>query len=172
MMSSKVYVELFNETPNLDATIIKLIMGDGRLIKPLGVLRNLKVTIAGKDIPTDFFVINASDDEHESIILGKPFLKLVNAILDVGKGTVTFDLDGEKRTFEFHSKPSCASTLPLDNEGVESIHFIDSFRDPLQRALENGDAQDDQDGELVETMEELKPQHGNLEGKNLKTLES
>ena len=127
------------------------------------MLRNIKVTIAGKDIPTDFFVVNTSDDEHESIILGKPFLKLVNAILDVGKGTVTFDLDGEKCTFEFHSKPSRASTLPLDNEGVESIRFIDSFRDPLQRALENGDAQDDQDGELVETMEKLKPQHGNLE---------
>jgi len=30
--------------------------------------------IVGKDIPTDFFVINASDDEYESIILGKPFL--------------------------------------------------------------------------------------------------
>ena len=85
VMSSKVYAMLFTETPNLDATIIKLIMGDGRLIKPLGVLRNLKVTIAGKDIPTDFFVINASDDEHESIILGKPFLKLVNVVLDVGK---------------------------------------------------------------------------------------
>ena len=54
VMSSKVYAMLFNETPNLDATIIKLIMGDGRLIKPLGVLRNLKVKIAGKDIPTDF----------------------------------------------------------------------------------------------------------------------
>ena len=102
-------------------------------------------------------MINASDDEHESIILGKPFLKLVNAILDIWKGIVTFDLDGEKHTFEFHSKPSRASTLPLDNEGVESIRFIDSFRDPLQCALENGDAQDDQNGELVETMEELKP---------------
>ena len=32
VMSSKVYVELFNETSNLDATIIKLIMGDGRLM--------------------------------------------------------------------------------------------------------------------------------------------
>ena len=51
VMSSKVCVEIFNETPNLDATIIKLIMGDGRLIKPLGVLRNLKVTIAGKENP-------------------------------------------------------------------------------------------------------------------------
>ena len=116
VLSSKVYVELFNETSNLDATIIKLIMGDGRLIKPLGVLRNLNVAIAGKKIPTDFFVINASDDEHEGIILGKPFLKLVNAVLDVGKGIVIFDLDGEKHTLEFHSKPSFASPLPLDNE--------------------------------------------------------
>ena len=32
-----------------------------------------------------------------------------------------------------------------------------------QCALENGDAQDDQDGELVETMEDLKLHHGNLE---------
>ena len=56
VMSSKVYVEVFNETPNLDATIIKLIMGDGRLIKPLGVIRNLNVAIAGKEIPTDFFL--------------------------------------------------------------------------------------------------------------------
>ena len=100
-------------------------------------------------------MINASDNEHEGIILGKPFLKLVNAILDVGKGIVTFDLDGEKRTFEFHSKPSFASPLPLDNEEVESIHSLDSFRDPLQRALENEDAQDDQDRELVETMEKF-----------------
>ena len=78
----------------------------------------------------------------------------------------------ERSTFEFHSKSSFVSPLPLDNEEVESIRSIDSFRDPLQCTLENGDAQDDQDGELVEIMEELKPQHGNLEEENLKTLES
>ena len=99
------------------------------------------------------------------------FLKLVNAILDVGRGIVTFDLDGENHTFEFHSKPSFALPLPLDNKGVESIRFIDSFRDPLQCALENGDAQDARDGELVETMEELKPQHGNLEEEKFEDIE-
>ena len=55
VMSSKVYAMLFNETPNLDDTIIKLIMGDGRLIKPLGVLRNLNVAIAGKKNSYRFF---------------------------------------------------------------------------------------------------------------------
>ena len=54
VMSSKVYVELSNETSNLDATVIKLIMGDGRLIKPLGVLRNLNVAIAVKKLLPTF----------------------------------------------------------------------------------------------------------------------
>ena len=39
-----------------------------------------------------------------------------------------------------------------------------------QRALENGDPQNDQDGELVETMEELKPQHGNLEDEKFEDI--
>ena len=37
--------------------------------------------------------------------------------------------------------------------------------------MENGDAQDDQDGELVETMEELKPQHGILEEEKFEDIE-
>ena len=81
---------LFNKTPKLGATIIKLIMGDVRLIKPLGVLRNLKVTIAGKDIPTDFFVINASDDEHVLVLLKYTFYPLF--ILDNGMNLISKSL--------------------------------------------------------------------------------
>ena len=36
--------------------------------------------------------------------------------------------------------------------------------------MENEDAQDDQDEELVETMEELKPQHENLEEKKFEDI--
>ena len=36
--------------------------------------------------------------------------------------------------------------------------------------MENGDAQDDQDKELVETMEELKPQHKNLEEEKIEDI--
>ena len=49
-------------------------------------------------------MLNACEDDHDDIILGKPFLKLVNAILDVGKGVVTLELDGIKHDFDFFSQ--------------------------------------------------------------------
>jgi hypothetical protein len=41
VMTSKIYYELFSKTLNLAPTQIKLIMGDGRTTRPLGVLRDL-----------------------------------------------------------------------------------------------------------------------------------
>jgi hypothetical protein len=93
VMTSKIYYELFSKTLNLASTQIRLVMGDGRTTRPLGVLRVLDVAISGKIIPTNFFIIDAFHNEHDDIILGRPFLKLVNAVLDAGKGRVTIDLD-------------------------------------------------------------------------------
>jgi hypothetical protein len=72
-MSSKIYYKLFSETLNLAPNQIKLIMGDDRTTRPLGVLRDLDVAISGKIIPTDFFVIDACHDEHDDVTLGRPF---------------------------------------------------------------------------------------------------
>jgi hypothetical protein len=58
-MTSKIYYEVFSKTSNFSPTQIKLIMGDGRTTRPLGVIRDLDVPISGKIIPTDFFVIDA-----------------------------------------------------------------------------------------------------------------
>jgi hypothetical protein len=158
VMSSKIYYELFSNTLNLAPTQIKLIMGDGRTTRLLGVLRDLDVAISGKIIPTDFFVINACHNEHDDIILGRPFLKLVNAVLDAGKGRVTIDLDGTKFTYDFLPASRIGLPLPLDNEEVEDLRFVDTFKDPLQRAMENDAMYDDQEKELVEAIKGLKAQ--------------
>jgi hypothetical protein len=68
-------------------------MGDGRTIRPLGIVCNINVTISVKCIPTGFFVIDAYHSNHDHIILGRPFLKLVDAVLDAGKGKVTMNLN-------------------------------------------------------------------------------
>jgi hypothetical protein len=111
VMTSKIYYELFSKTLNLAPTQIKLIMGDGRTTRPLGVLRDLDVAISGKIIPTNFFVIDACHNEHDDIILRRPFLKLVNAVLDAGKGRVTIDLDGTKGLFGM--APTSLGAAPL-----------------------------------------------------------
>jgi hypothetical protein len=61
-------------------------------------LCNINVIISGKYIPTDLFVIDAYNSNHDHIILGRPFLKLVDAVLDARKGKVTMNLNGKKYT--------------------------------------------------------------------------
>jgi hypothetical protein len=61
----------------------------------------MNVNISGQCIPTDFFVIDAYRSNHDHIILGRPFLKLVDVVLDVGKCKVTMNLNGKKYTYNF-----------------------------------------------------------------------
>jgi hypothetical protein len=115
-------------------------MGDGRTIRPLGIACNINVIISGKCIPTDFFVIDAYHSNHDHIILGKPFLKLVDAVLDAGKGKVTMNLNGKKYTYNFLRVSKHPSPFPPEDEEVEevdSLCFVETLRDPLQRAMEN-----------------------------------
>jgi hypothetical protein len=158
---------------NLDLapTSTKLIMGDGRTIRPLGIAYNMNVNISGKCIPTDFFVIYAYHSNHDHIILGRPFLKLVDAVLDAGKGKVTMNLNGKKYTYNFlrvckHPTPF----LPEDevNE-VDSLCFVETLRDPLQRAMKN-QINDQQDEEVEEATKGLESQDGSVEEENIEDI--
>jgi hypothetical protein len=63
------------------------------------------------------------------------------------------------------------SPFPPEDEEVEevdSLCFVETIRDPLQRAMEN-QANDQQDEELEEATKGLEPQDGSVEEKNLRT---
>jgi hypothetical protein len=85
VLSSKIYDKVQDHNLDIAPTSTKLIMGDGRTIRSLGIACNINVIISGKCIPTDLFVIDAYRSNHDHIILGRPFLKLVDVVLDVGK---------------------------------------------------------------------------------------
>jgi hypothetical protein len=94
-----------------------------------------------------FFVIDAYQSNHDHIILGKPFLKLFDAVLDAGKGKATMNLNGKKYTYNFLRVSKHPSPFPPEDEEVgevDSLCFIETLRDPLQRAMEN-QANDQQD---------------------------
>jgi hypothetical protein len=140
-------------------------MRDGRTIRPLGIACNINVNISRKCIPTYFFVIDAYHSNHDHIILGRPFLKLVYAVLDVGKGKVTMNLNGKKYTYNFLRVSKRPSPFPPEDEEVEevdSLCFVETFRDPLQRAMEN-QPNDQQDEELEKATKGLEPQDGSVE---------
>jgi hypothetical protein len=125
----------------------------------------MNVIISGKFIPTDFFVIDAYHSNHDHIILGRPFLKLVDAVLDAGKGKVIMNLNGNKYTYNFLRISKHPSPFPPEDEELEevdSLCFVETLRDPLQRAMEN-QANDQQDEEIEEATKGLESQDGNVE---------
>jgi hypothetical protein len=157
VVSSKIYDKVQDHNPDLAPTSTKLIMGDGRTIRPLGIACNMNVNISGKCIPTDFFVIDAYHRNHDHIILGRPFIKLVDAVFDAGKGKVTMNLNGKKYTYNFLRVSKHPSPFPPEDEEVEevdSLCCVETLRDPLQRAMEN-QAKDQQDEELEEATKGL-----------------
>jgi hypothetical protein len=151
VLSSKIYDKVQDHNLDLAPTSTKLIMGDGRTIRPLGIACNMNVIIFGKCIPTDFFIIDAYHSNQDHIILGKPFLKLVDVVFDAGKGKVTMNLNGKKYTYNFFRVSKHPSPFPPEDEveEVDSFCFVETLRDPLQRAMEN-QANDQQDEELEE----------------------
>jgi hypothetical protein len=159
VLSSKIYDK--DQDHNLDLAPIstKLIMGDGKTIRPLGIACNINVIISGKCIPTDFFIIDAYHSNHDHTILGRPFLKLVNVVLDVVEDKVMINLNGKKYTYNFLHVSSHPSAFPPEDEEVEdvgSLCFVETLRDPLQRAMEN-QSNDQQDEELEEATKGLEP---------------
>jgi hypothetical protein len=78
-------------------------------------------------------------------------------VLDAGKGKVTMNLNGKKYTYNFLRVSKHPSPFPPEDEveEVDSLCFVKTLRDPLQRAMEN-QVNDQQD-------EELESQYGSVE---------
>jgi hypothetical protein len=89
---------------------------------------------------------------------------LVDAVLDAGKGKVTMNLNGKKNSYNFLRVSKHPSPFPLEDEveEVESLCFVETLRDPLQRAMEN-QLSDQQDEELDEATKGLEPKDGSVE---------
>jgi hypothetical protein len=88
---------------------------------------------------------------------------LVDTLLDAGKGKVTMNLNGKKYTYNFLRISKHPSPFPPEDEveEVDSLCFVETLRDPLQRAMENqfNDQQDEED----EATKGLEPQDGSVE---------
>jgi hypothetical protein len=172
VLSSKIYNKVQDHNLDLAPTSIKLIMGGGRTIRPLGITCNINVVISGKCIPTDFFVIDAYHSNQDHIILGRPFLKLVDTVLDAGKSKVTINLNGKKYTYNFLRVSKHPSPFPPEDEEVEevgSLCFVETLRGSLKIAMENK-PNDQQDEELEEATKGLEPQYGSVEEEKFKDI--
>jgi hypothetical protein len=70
----------------------------------MGIAEDVPVKVGHHFIPVDFVVLKMGEREKPPLILGRPFLNTVGATIDVGKGEINFDINGEKSSFKFRPR--------------------------------------------------------------------
>jgi hypothetical protein len=67
----------------------------------LGITVDVLVKVGQHFIPIDFVVLEMGEREKPPLILGRPFLKIVGATIDIGMGEIKFNINGERSSFKF-----------------------------------------------------------------------
>jgi hypothetical protein len=78
---------------------------DQSLHYPIGIAKDIPINIRGFFIPINFVVLKMHPDSKVSLILGRPFLSMVNAHIDIGIGEVKFNINGREECFPFRLRP-------------------------------------------------------------------
>jgi hypothetical protein len=96
-------------------------LGDNSIRYPLGIAEDLPVKIGQHFIPIDFVVLEMGEREKPPLILGRPFFKTVGATIDVGKGEIMFDINGERSSFKFRPRIKACNMIGVKEEPKEGL---------------------------------------------------
>jgi hypothetical protein len=99
----------------LEPTGMCLELGDNSIRYPLGIAEDVPVKVGHHFIPVDFMVLEMGEREKLPLILGRPFLKTVGATIDVVKGEIMFDINGERSSFKFRSRLEACNIIEVKN---------------------------------------------------------
>jgi hypothetical protein len=86
-------------------------LGDNSIRYVLGIAEDVPVKVGHHFIPVDFVVLEMGEREKPPLILGRPFLKIVGATIDVVKGEIKFDINGERSSFKFRPRLKVCSMI-------------------------------------------------------------
>jgi hypothetical protein len=90
----------------------------------LGIAEDVPVKVGHHFIPVDFVVLEMGEREKPPLILGRPFLKTMGATIDVGRGEIMFDINGERSSFKFRPRMEACNMIgvkekPKKMEGLK-----------------------------------------------------
>ena len=80
-------------------TTITLQMADRSMVKPEGVLEDVLVTVGKFVFPVDFIILDMEEDSQVPLLLGRPFLAIGAALIDMQKGVLTLRVGEEAAAF-------------------------------------------------------------------------
>nr|KYP36106.1 Transposon Ty3-I Gag-Pol polyprotein [Cajanus cajan] len=112
-------------------TRMTLQLADRSIKYPYGVIENMLVKVDKFIFPTDFVVMDMEEDSAIPIILGRPFMKIERAIIDVENGEFKLRVHDEVITFNvfeamthLNDKGACFRMDVLDEVVLEATQQL------------------------------------------------
>jgi hypothetical protein len=97
----KMVYDCLDEDPLLPTSqLLQLV--DSTVVQPYGIAENVLIEFQDSSTLVDFMVVDMDPCQQTSIILGKPFLKLVRATIDKMRGMINTKIDGVHEKFIYH----------------------------------------------------------------------
>nr|GFA55889.1 reverse transcriptase domain-containing protein [Tanacetum cinerariifolium] len=105
--------------PTLNDTKMVLELAGRTISKPTGVAENVFVKVGKFYFPADFVILDFFTDPHVPLILGRPFLSMAHALIDVYEGEITLRHDDQSLTLK------CGDTPSISYNNLESLNKVD-----------------------------------------------
>jgi len=100
---------------------IALLLADGSVAHPHGLIENLPVKIENVEIPTNFVVLDVDEEGKDPLILDRLFLASAGAVIDVRNGKINLNLEkGIKMKFDIR-EASKKSTKGGQSFGIQDM---------------------------------------------------
>ena len=122
-------------------TTISLQMADISLTFPRGVIEDVLVKVDKFIFPVDFVVLNMEEDKKISLILGRPFLAMGRALIDVHSDNLTLRVNDEEvkfniyHTMKFPNEVQSCNRISVVDDCVKGIIHGVLSNDPLEHCL-------------------------------------
>nr|GEW90818.1 retrovirus-related Pol polyprotein from transposon 412 family [Tanacetum cinerariifolium] len=119
--------------PELIPTHMTLELAKRAICTPAGIARDVFVLVGKFTFPADFVIVDYESDPRVPLILGRPFLRTIGALIDVHREEMILR-DGDKiLTFNMRHDTSSYS----NQSQKESINLINIFNDSSEDFLKN-----------------------------------
>ena len=110
VMPKKLYDML--DLPPLEHCYLDVHLADNAKKKPLGRINDVLIMVNNNLVPVDFVVLNIECNASCPIILGRPFLRTVGAVIDMREGNIKYQFPLKKGMEHF---PRKRMKLPFDS---------------------------------------------------------
>ncbi|XP_042019017.1 uncharacterized protein LOC121766847 [Salvia splendens] len=121
------YYENLNIRPLKTSDVI-IRLADNTAIKTMGMIEDVLVNVDDFIFPTDFIILDMKVDKNVPLILGRDFLAICKALIDVGRGEITTSDNYSRSTYKIDSamlkyeeaqqakmEPECRVVMMIDH---------------------------------------------------------